>query len=415
MLFMAAMPSSFSSFLAAALVLIGGALVASAEGASLAAITAMIAAAGAAVIAVTFGRTAEPPLANAPRNNPEQVPQPLVPLHLHPGFDELIDALPVPLMIANAGIVVAANASARDLLGAFIVGADVRAAIRHPAAADRLDSQQKHFPDEAIDLVGIGHPGERWEMRAMPMTDGSLLVSLTNQTTRDAIERMRADFVANASHELRTPLSAILGYVETLLDDAAGSDAALRQRFLTIVDIEARRMLQLISDLMSISRIETSKGDLPEVIIDMAECTRTVIAELMAGGAPRAAAIICEESMAMVRGDRAQLSQLIHNLITNAMKYGRDGTPIMVDVHAASGMAELTVADQGEGIAAEHLPRLTERFYRVDSARSRALGGTGLGLAIAKHVVNRHRGRMEIDSVLGTGTTVRVRLPLNNS
>ncbi|MEQ1725340.1 MAG: ATP-binding protein [Sphingopyxis sp.] len=409
------MPSSFSSFLAAALVLIGGAMVASAEGASLTAITAMIAAGGAAVIAVTFGRTAAPSPADAPRDTSEQVLQPLSPLHLHPGFDELTDALPFPLMIAQAGLVVAANASARDLLGAFIVGADVRAAIRHPAAADRLDHREVHAPDDAIDLVGIGHVGERWDMRTMPMADDSLLVSLTNQTARDAVERMRADFVANASHELRTPLAAILGYVETLLDDTAGSDAALRHRFLAIVDVEARRMLQLISDLMSISRIETSKGDLPEVTVDMAECARTVIAELVAGGDPRAKMVTLSAGSAVVRGDRAQLSQLVHNLISNAMKYGRDETPIAVTITTANGMAELTVSDQGEGIATEHLPRLTERFYRVDSARSRALGGTGLGLAIVKHVVNRHRGRLDIDSVVGTGTTVRVRLPLQSA
>jgi two-component system phosphate regulon sensor histidine kinase PhoR len=405
------MPPSFTSFLAAVILLFCGALAAWMLGTPTAGIAVFLASGVGAVLAATLGRPdsrkAEPIAQNMP------VLQGL-PLHLHPGFDDLFDALPSPFMTVNVMNIVAANRAAKELLGSFIIGADVRAAIRHPAVADRLDNPKAQASAEAIDLTGIGHPGERWEMQTMPMADGSVLVALANQTSRDAVERMRADFVANASHELRTPLAAIIGYVETLRDAGAGDDAELRQRFLSIVDVEARRMLQLIADLMSISRIEASKGDGPSEEIDLAQCARIVIDELVAGGDPRAKAVTLSASSALVRGDRAQLSQLVNNIVSNAMKYGREGTPIMVAIATANAMAELTVADQGDGISSEHLPRLTERFYRVDSARSRALGGTGLGLAIVKHVVNRHRGRLDIDSVVGTGTTVRVRLPLVN-
>lgn len=336
------------------------------------------------------------------------------PLHLHPQFADLFDALPSPLLLVSAAQVRAANRAARRLLGEFIVGADVRTAIRHPAAADRLANPRANSNGGATDLVGIGRPGERWEMRTFPLADGSRLVGLTDLTARDAVERMRADFVANASHELRTPLAAILGFVETLSDPEAGGDAPLRQRFLGVMEKEARRMQRLVEDLLSISRIEASKGYLPDEVIDLAALARDVVGEIAAGGDARAGDIaLSTTAPAPVRADRAQLSQLMHNIIGNAMKYGRAGTAITVRIAPAGAqMMELSVSDQGDGIPADALPRLTERFYRVDSARSRTLGGTGLGLAIVKHVVERHRGRLDIESEEGVGTTVKVRLPL---
>ncbi|MEQ1509097.1 MAG: ATP-binding protein [Sphingopyxis sp.] len=407
------MPSSFASFLVAAIILIFGGGVALANGAPIVAVAAMLATAIAAVIAVTFGRVNDPGATSAHHETPTSPAVLHQTLYSHPGFDDLVNAMTFPVLIAKDNSIVAANRAACDLLGGFIIGTDVRAAIRHPAAADRLDNPQTYLANETIDLVGIGHPGERWEMQAMPLIDGSQLVLLRDKTTSDAVERMRADFVANASHELRTPLAAIIGYVETLLEPEAGSDAPLRKRFLTIVDIEARRMVQLVADLMSISRIEASKGDVSTEEIDLGGLVRTVVDELVASGESRAKCIALDCQSIFVRGDRAQLSQLVHNLASNAMKYGRDETPILLSVTTtANSMALLSVVDRGEGIANEHLPRLTERFYRVDSARSRTLGGTGLGLAIVKHVVNRHRGRLEIDSLVGIGTTVRVRIPM---
>lgn len=173
-------------------------------------------------------------------------------------------------------------------------------------------------------------------------------------------------------------------------------------------------MLRLVEDLLSISRIEASKGYLPDEVIDLAELIRDVAAEIAATTDPRGEDVALQlEGPAPVKADRAQLSQLLHNIIGNAMKYGRAATPIRVRLAPAGAqMVELSVADEGDGIPADALPRLTERFYRVDSARSRTLGGTGLGLAIVKHVVERHRGRLDIESREGEGTIVRVRLPL---
>lgn len=406
------MRNPFLLILIAFALVVVGLLVALGAGADAPGLLIVAAAASAAILIVASGRTAD-----TPRKSKLPLPSPETQLYRHPEFNDFFDALQVPLLLVSDAQVRAANAAARELLGDFIVNADVRTAIRHPAAADRLANPRAHGAGGAIDLVGIGRPGQRWEMRTIPLADGSRLVGLTDQTARDAVERMRADFVANASHELRTPLAAILGFVETLSEPEAGGDAVLRQRFLGVMDKEARRMLRLVEDLLSISRIEASKGHLPEDVVDIAALAREVVSEIASATDPRAADIAIETTNAApVRADRAQMSQLFHNIIGNAMKYGRADTPISVRV-ASTGpqMVEVSVADQGDGIPAEQLPRLTERFYRVDSARSRTLGGTGLGLAIVKHVVERHRGRLDIDSIEGQGTTVRVRLPLAQS
>lgn len=398
----------------------GGLLVSWLLGAPLSALLALAFAGVTAIIFAVIGaerNSAETPVIAAMTNGDDQseVSQGL---HTHPDFGAFVDTLPFPMMLVRDAKIAAANRSARSLLGAFIVGADVRSAIRHPAAADRLaNPRHRDRNGGAIDLVGIGRPGQRWEMRTIPQPDGSRIVALTDQTARDAAERMRADFVANASHELRTPLAAILGFIETLSDPEAGDDSALRQRFLSVIDKEARRMLRLVEDLLSISRIEASKGHLPDDVVDIVDVAADVVDELSTGADARAADLVSDMTdSAPVRGDRVQLSQMMHNIVGNAMKYGRAGTPVTVRVQPAGPqMIELSVTDRGDGIPAEQIPRLTERFYRVDSARSRSLGGTGLGLAIVKHVVERHRGRLEIDSVEGEGTTVRIRLPLVSS
>ncbi|PZP19624.1 MAG: ATPase, partial [Sphingomonas hengshuiensis] len=227
-------------------------------------------------------------------------------------------------------------------------------------------------------------------------------------------ERMRVDFVANASHELRTPLASILGFVETLSDDKAGGDAEVRGRFLKVMFDEARRMQRLVEDLISLSRIEAEKYRVPASEVDLAALVEEVHGELADTLDRRGEDLIAEidGTVPHVLGDRAQLSQVIHNLIGNAMKYGRPGTPVVTHLRRdQTGMVRLAVADEGDGVAPEHLPRLTERFYRVDAGRSRALGGTGLGLAIVKHIIERHRGRLDISSTLGKGTTASVLLP----
>ncbi|QGP78885.1 sensor histidine kinase [Sphingobium sp. CAP-1] len=335
----------------------------------------------------------------------------------HPDFVSLLEGISDPLMLVEKGRIMRANRAAQRLLGSHIEGEDARIAIRHPAAAERLASSAPLAEPIMIELVGLGARDQRWQMRVAPVgavADMRRLVHLVDHSGTHAAERMRVDFVANASHELRTPLAGILGFIETLADPELGKDNDTRQRFLKIMDGEARRMQRLIDDLISLSRIESEKYRLPDARVDLSELTAEVVGVFRSSHGDRGREVEMEIAphLPVVQGDRAQLSQLLHNLIGNSVKYGRPGTPIRVTLNEGpSGMSRLVVADEGEGIGPDHLPRLTERFYRVDSGRSRAMGGTGLGLAIVKHIVERHRGRFDIASTLGKGTTITVLLP----
>ena len=338
-----------------------------------------------------------------------------------PGLAEVAASISEPLLFVERHRVTHANAAALALLGAHIVGEDVRLAIRSPAATARLSGAAGEA-DTPVQLAGLGSSGQHWEMTTQLLGQpsgrhdgpGGLLVRLADRSAARAAERMRVDFVANASHELRTPLATLLGFIETLEEANGPQDAATRLRFLKTMMGEARRMQRLIDDLMSLSRIEAEQHSAPQAAVPLGDLVIEVgdaitVAQAIERG--RITVTVMRETPP-VAGDRAQLSQLLYNLIGNAVKYGRPGTPVRVAVLHEGGMVRLAVADEGEGIAREHLPRLTERFYRVDPGRSRAIGGTGLGLAIVKHIVERHRGRMEITSVVGHGTTVSVRLPV---
>ena len=245
------------------------------------------------------------------------------------------------------------------------------------------------------------------------LPDGSRLVRLKDRSEAHASEQMRVDFVANASHELRTPLTTLIGFSETLQDDDT-ADEATRKRFLKIMEDEARRMQQLVDDLISLSRIEAERFSVPTEpvpLLPLVEEVREGCGQLIAQKESR---IVVERGDAdpVVPGDRSQLLQLLRNLIVNALKYGRTGEDVMIRFdEAGSDMIRISVIDRGDGIAPEHLPRLTERFYRVDPGRSRSMGGTGLGLAIVKHIVGRHRGRLDIASAPGEGSRFSVYLP----
>jgi two-component system, OmpR family, phosphate regulon sensor histidine kinase PhoR len=312
-------------------------------------------------------------------------------------------------MLGLSGMTIAlANDAALALLGRHIAGIDVRTALRHPAVVDALAAQT----GEPVQLLDFRQPGDRWQLSIAPLGGAQRLLMLEDRSAFDAADRMRSDFVANASHELRTPLAAIIGYAETLSQMDAEEAEPVRGRFLGIIEREARRMQQLVADLISISRIEADRYRRPTDKVDLAVQVRSAVAELNAAAAPRSADIQLNlPSAAPIQGDGAQLVQLAHNIIGNALKYGRAGTPVAVSILADVGGWQLSVRDEGDGIAPEHLPRLTERFYRVDDARGRAVGGTGLGLAIVKHIAERHRGRLSIDSVVGEGTTVSVWFP----
>jgi two-component system, OmpR family, phosphate regulon sensor histidine kinase PhoR len=315
----------------------------------------------------------------------------------------VIAAIAEPVVLVVDNRVRAANQAAIALLGAHIIGEDVRLAIRHPEASARFAPDA---PDGNVELIGVGGADQRVELNVATIAPGKRVIHLIDRGARHAIDQARTDFVANASHELRTPLAAILGFIETLADDKAGADPEVRARFLDVMMKEARRMQRLIDDLISLSRIEAEKHLLPDETVSLPALVREVVGELGISSPPLS--LEFDSTTASITGDRMQLSQLVHNLVGNAIKYGRPGTPVKITIKTDGTSIRLSITDEGEGIAPDHIPRLTERFYRVDAGRSRTVGGTGLGLAIVKHIVERHRGRLEITSKIGVGTVASV-------
>lgn len=337
----------------------------------------------------------------------------------HPQFGEFMDAVPDPLLFIQNDRVIAANAAATDLLGKEVLGQNVRLAIRHAGAIERLTDPQAEHSGRAFPVSGLGRRDQYWDMRIQSLDAQTKAVSLRDRTMERATEKVRADFVANASHELMTPLASIKGGIETLQTPEASNDADARERFLGIMAREAVRMQSLIRDLISLSRIEAEGHDLIPAPVALSELVGSVVEGLKSGNDPRAKDIVVrpDENLPDVSGDPRQIELLVSNLVANAMKYGTTGTPVTVamDATPSGSMVALSVSDQGEGIPPEHIPRLTERFYRVDSGRSRSVGGTGLGLSLVKHIVERHRGHLEIRSKVGEGTTVTVRLPVSGN
>ncbi len=336
--------------------------------------------------------------------------------------EAIVERLPDPLIVLAADRTVRrANAAAR---GAF--GGDMQAVLRHPGLRGAIDRAYAQGTPQVAEL-SLSAPTPR-EVHATvitldpPLADGGqAIVVLSDRTRERAVERMRADFVANASHELRTPLASLIGFIDTLRGPAA-DDPPAQARFLAIMAEQAQRMNRLIDDLLSLSRIELTEHQPPNEAVDLAE----LISGIAAGFEPRVAArritlrLELAEDLPEVIGDADQLAQVVQNLVDNAVKYGRDGGFVQVraaraDAHprwpARPGVV-MSVTDDGHGIPRLQLPRLTERFYRVDKGRSRSVGGTGLGLAIVKHIVNRHRGRLEIESEEERGSTFSVWLPM---
>lgn len=322
----------------------------------------------------------------------------------------LLAAIEEPAMLLVHERVATANIPALALLGERIVGRDIRFVLRHPDALD-------------IILPGLGGSGEvgaiggreqPWTIIVRPLPGGVQLVRLVDRSATVSAERMRTDFVANASHELRTPLTTMIGYAETLAEDSAIDDT-LRIRFGTTIHREARRMLRIVEDLMSLSRIEADRFISPGDAVALNELARMAADN----GRPLAHQQGCKielmlEPAGPIAGDFAQLLQMADNLVGNAIRYGSraEAATVTIATSVEAGRAILRITDGGDGIAPEHLPRLTERFYRVDAARSRDSGGTGLGLSIVKHIAERHRASLDIRSNVGLGTTVTVAFPL---
>lgn len=322
---------------------------------------------------------------------------------------ETIEPLDLPLVLFDRERIIAANATARAALGPHIINQDARIALRHPEAVRLLDLPAT---GGTVTIRGLTGGRSLWQLTRQRIDDRYWVIELLDRTTEADIGRAHTDFVANASHELRTPLSAIIGYVETMVEEPDKVDKETAARFHETVLREARRMQSLVSDLMSLSQLEAEKHDSPTDEVELGQLAARVVGELATTSGAERFQLHRPDAKVSVTGDAKQLEQLLRNLVENALKYGEDGAPIDIDIAAGDDkMAQMTVTDHGAGIAPEHLPHLTRRFYRTDPSRSRAGGGTGLGLAIVKHIVERHRGKLDIASTLGTGTTVTVLLP----
>jgi two-component system phosphate regulon sensor histidine kinase PhoR len=336
--------------------------------------------------------------------------------------ERIIAAAPDPLiLIDRQRRIVRSNAAAAEFIGPAAEPRDLATALRNPDLLDAADAVLRGEPVHSVEFT-LSVPVER-VLRARlarladPAPDGTAaILSLHDVTALKRSEQMRADFVANAGHELKTPLASLIGFIETLRGPAR-EDAAARERFLAVMQAQAGRMNRLVDDLLSLSRIELNEHIAPTGRVALAPVVDEVARGLELRAAERSIRISrnLPPDLPAVQGERDELAQIVQNLLDNAIKYGRQDSEVTVTGDCGTGehamFVRLAVADRGEGIAPEHLPRLTERFYRVDTARSRELGGTGLGLAIVKHIVNRHRGRLEIASTPGQGSTFTVWLP----
>ena len=344
-------------------------------------------------------------------------------------LERALDALPEPLLLLDADRkVVRANRAATLLLGGEVTGRHISASLRNPQLIEAVEQTVEGAEGRDIEFT-LQAPVERtFAARVEPLHEpreggAAVLLALVDFTAVRRTDQMRADFVANASHEIRTPLATLMGFIETL-QGSARDDAAARERFLAIMDQHGKRMARLVEDLLSLSRIEMNEHTPPTEAVPLPSLLANVRNTLAWRAEQRGVtvAIDTEEGLPPVIGDGDELTQVFLNLVDNAIKYGDAEGTVSVEVRrvaeaeAAGWMAGkdgavlVSVADRGAGIPREHLPRLTERFYRVDKARSRELGGTGLGLAIVKHIVNRHRGALTIDSAPGEGSTFIVYL-----
>jgi two-component system phosphate regulon sensor histidine kinase PhoR len=340
-------------------------------------------------------------------------------------IDTVIAGVPDPVIVLGPdGVVHAFNARAIDLAPALLRGQLLSFALRNPSVLEALRQVKDTRSAQRVEFFERV-PADRWseavitpiELKTAIPARQFLVIVFHDMTALRQIEEMRADFVANASHELRTPLASLSGFIDTLLGSAR-ADTEARERFLGIMKDQADRMARVIDDLLSLSRIELKAHVYPESSVDLALILRQVVDALHVLAQDRGVTIELDAAPGslMVLGDRDELIRVFENLIENALKYGASGKRVEITLSrepVGDGEDALaSVRDYGPGIAPEHLPRLTERFYRVDVTESRAHGGTGLGLALVKHILQRHRGRLQIESTPGAGATFTVRLPI---
>ncbi|XDB00063.1 ATP-binding protein [Sulfitobacter sp. LCG007] len=337
-------------------------------------------------------------------------------------YADILGALPLPAIVIDAAErIAAANHEARVVIGQGIEGRHFVTMLRQPGLIEAVESVLRGGEGRTVPyLSNDGSQDTTFQVTVRPVTTlGVALLCFVDVTHLEQAVQMRRDFVANVSHELRTPLTALTGFIETLRGPAR-EDAAARERFLAIMGEEAGRMNRLVGDLLSLSRVEVDERVRPRdqvVLTDILDSVLRTLRPLAAKGGVTLEAELGEGPIT-ITGDADQLTQVFTNLVENAIKYGASGKRVTVRIERSdrdpalrSPGVRVMVIDYGPGIDEVHLPRLTERFYRADNHRSRALGGTGLGLAIVKHIVNRHRGRLRVESELGHGATFTVILP----
>lgn len=338
----------------------------------------------------------------------------------------LMSAVPMPMLLLDrAGTIAAANPGAEALLGQWITGHSHISVLRQPGLLNGIETAYATREAGKARYVVTDRTGETvFRVCLTPIGgeeagDGGLILHFEDITHLREAEEMRRDFVANVSHELRTPLTAIMGFIETLRGPAQ-DDAEAQARFLGIMADEAQRMNRMVADLLSLSRVEGQERMRPADPVDLTDLLDGVAAALLpqAEEAGNTLTVEAPGPRITLAGDADQLTQVFLNLTENALKYGGPDRPVIIRATEDEGIGgirgpvvRVDVIDRGEGIDPVHLPRLTERFYRVDTHRSRAMGGTGLGLAIVKHIVNRHRGRLKISSEAGQGSSFSVILP----
>lgn len=346
-------------------------------------------------------------------------------------YETLVDSLPdILIMCNNAQKIIRTNKAAREVFGQNLANKSLSTIIPNDdllnGVAAVLEERQGRRIEFHLDsvmrdfraIINLFFPAASGESIAV-------IITLNDITELQRVERMRAEFVANASHEIRTPLASIKGFIETLRGPARNDQTALDE-FLKIMDDQATRMKNLIDDLLTLSKIQANERTLPSGKVDIAQVIKDEKEAFVWAAKDKNMTIRLDvaDGLPTVLGEFNELRQVVHNLVSNALKYGNMGTEVAVNMRVTSVLPDdpnfiklhravmISVIDNGEGIPREHLPRLTERFYRVDSARTRSIGGTGLGLAIVKHIINRHRGVLTIDSVVGQGSTFSVYLQI---
>ena len=339
-------------------------------------------------------------------------------------LSDLLAALPLPtLAIDRAERIVALNDAAQALVGQGAMGRHFVTVLRQPVLVEAVErALADGAPRRASFLAGEVGKEQTFDVSLATLRASDMLIlSFQDITEKAEAGQMRRDFVANVSHELRTPLTALMGFIETL-GGPARDDPAARERFLGIMAEEAGRMNRLVGDLLSLSRVEAQERVKPTTRVNLTEILQTTLRNLNPLAVERDVTLVPQfgtDPMPLL-GDSDQLVQVFTNLIENAVKYGGADRPVEITAETSlrdpalrAPSVRVTVRDHGPGIDPVHLPRLTERFYRADSHRSRSLGGTGLGLAIVKHILNRHRGRLKVTSELGDGAAFTVILPLD--